>query len=188
MWAVEHWGVQPDILLTAKGIASGMTLGALIARAELLEHWGPGAHGSTYGGNPVACAAALATIDLLEDGLVDNARERGEQALRLLRPLLETTPGFVKDVRGKGLMIAVEFRTADDAEAVQWAAFQKGLLVLECGKSSIRMSPPLTVTSEELVTGIGLFLDSVREVHANEAGVIADAKAHGALTGVEASG
>lgn len=188
MWAVEHWGVQPDILLTAKGIASGMTLGALIARAELLEHWGPGAHGSTYGGNPVACAAALATIDLLEDGLVDNARERGEQALRLLRPLLETNPGFVKDVRGKGLMIAVEFRTADDAEAVQWAAFQKGLLVLECGKSSIRMSPPLTVTSEELVTGIGLFLDSVREVHANEAGVIADAKAHGALTGVEASG
>ena len=73
MWAVEHWGVEPDILLTAKGIASGMPLGALIARAELLETWGPGAHGSTYGGNPVACAAALATIDLLEGGLVDNA-------------------------------------------------------------------------------------------------------------------
>ena len=74
MWAIEHWGVEPDILLTAKGIASGMPLGAMIARAELLETWGPGAHGSTYGGNPVACAAALATIELLEGGLVDNAR------------------------------------------------------------------------------------------------------------------
>ena len=74
MWAVEHWGVEPDILLTAKGIASGMPLGAMVARAELLEAWGPGAHGSTYGGNPVACAAALATIELLEGGLVDNAR------------------------------------------------------------------------------------------------------------------
>ena len=73
MWAVEHWGVEPDILLTAKGIASGMPLGAMIARAELLETWGPGAHGSTYGGNPVACAAALATIELLEGGLIDNA-------------------------------------------------------------------------------------------------------------------
>ena len=74
MWAVDHWGVKPDILLTAKGIASGMTLGALVAKASILEAWGPGAHGSTYGGNPVSCAAALATIDLLEGGLVDNAR------------------------------------------------------------------------------------------------------------------
>ena len=75
MWAVEHWGVEPDILLTAKGIASGMPLGAMVARAELLEAWGPGAHGSTYGGNPVACAAALATIELLEGGLVENAAD-----------------------------------------------------------------------------------------------------------------
>ena len=80
MWAVDHWGVEPDILLTAKGIASGMTLGAMVARADLLETWGPGAHGSTYGGNPVACAAALATIELLEGGLVANAATRGEQA------------------------------------------------------------------------------------------------------------
>ena len=85
MWAIEHEGVEPDILLTAKGIASGMPLGAMIARAELLEAWGPGAHGSTYGGNPVACAAALATIDLLEDGLIDNAAVRGEQAMAGLR-------------------------------------------------------------------------------------------------------
>ena len=82
MWAAEHWGVKPDIVLTAKGIASGMPLGALIARADLLETWGPGAHGSTYGGNPVACAAALATIDLLEGGLIENARARGEEAFK----------------------------------------------------------------------------------------------------------
>jgi len=188
MWAVDHWDVKPDIVISAKGIASGMTLGAMIARADLMEHWGPGAHGSTYGGNPVACAAALATLDLLEDGLVDNARERGEQALRMLRPLLELHPGFVRDVRGKGLMLAVEFDTADDAEAVQWAAFQRGLLVLECGKSSIRMSPPLTVTSGELVTGIGLFTDAIRQVAGNADVVIEEAAAHGALTGVEAAG
>jgi len=188
MWAVDHWDVKPDILISAKGIASGMTLGAMIARADLMEHWGPGAHGSTYGGNPVACAAALATLDLLEDGLVDDARERGEQALRMLRPLLELHPGFVRDVRGKGLMLAVEFDTADDAEAVQWAAFQRGLLVLECGKSSIRMSPPLTVTSGELVTGIGLFTDAIRQVAGNADVVIEEAAAHGALTGVEAAG
>ena len=87
MWAVEHWRVEPDILLTAKGIGSGMPIGGLIARAELLEKWGPGAHGSTYGGNPVACAAALATIDLLEGGLVDNAAARGSQAMSGLAPL-----------------------------------------------------------------------------------------------------
>ena len=92
MWAVQHWGVEPDILLTAKGIASGMTLGAMVARAELLEAWGPGAHGSTYGGNPVACAAALATIELLEGGLVENAAERGEQAFAGLAQLQRRFP------------------------------------------------------------------------------------------------
>ena len=95
MWAVEHWGVEPDILLTAKGIASGMPLGAMVARADLLETWGPGAHGSTYGGNPVACAAALATIDLLEGGLIANAASRGEQALAGLRPLVDRFDGLV---------------------------------------------------------------------------------------------
>ena len=85
MWAIEHWGVEPDILLAAKGIASGMPISAMVARAEIMEHWGVGAHGSTYGGNPVACAAALATIELLEGGLIDNAAARGEQAMAGLR-------------------------------------------------------------------------------------------------------
>ncbi|HEY0442613.1 MAG TPA: aminotransferase class III-fold pyridoxal phosphate-dependent enzyme [Candidatus Limnocylindrales bacterium] len=188
MWAVDHWGVKPDILLTAKGIASGMPLGALVARAELLERWGPGAHGSTYGGNPVACAAALATIELLESGLVDNARRRGDQAVAGLEPLLIRYPGLVTDVRGKGLMIGIEFDTADHAEEVQWAAFQRGLLVLECGKSSVRMSPALTVTETEMETALRLFAAAVADVAAAPREVYAEAVAAGAITGVEAGG
>jgi len=188
MWAVEHWGVQPDILLTAKGIASGMPLGALVARAELLEAWGPGAHGSTYGGNPIACAAALATIELLEEGLIANARIRGDEALAALRPLVEQHQGLVRDVRGKGLMIGVEFETANDAEAVQWACFQRGLLVLECGRSGVRMSPPLTISAEELRTGLRLFAEAVEEVATSERQVLHAAAAAGALGEVEAGG
>jgi len=171
MWAVEHWGVEPDILLTAKGIASGMTLGAMVARAELLETWGRGAHGSTYGGNPIACAAALATIELLEGGLVDNAAARGDQALAELARLRERFPALVCDVRGKGLMLGIEFDTAEHAEEVQWEAFQLGLLVLECGKSSIRMSPALTVTEAEMTTGLHLFTEAVAAVAGREGGV-----------------
>ena len=115
--------------------------------------WGPGAHGSTYGGNPVACAAALATIDLLEGGLTANAAARGEQAQAGLRPLIGRFDGLVTDVRGLGLMIGVEFDTAEHAEEVQWACFERGLLVLECGRSSVRMSPPLTVSEAEMTIG-----------------------------------
>jgi 4-aminobutyrate aminotransferase len=164
MWAVDHWGVEPDILLTAKGIASGMPLGALIAKAELLETWGPGAHGSTYGGNPVACAAALATIELLEGGLVDNAAARGDQATDGLRPLVDRFDGLVRDIRGKGLMIGVEFDTAEHAEEVQWACFERGLLVLECGKTSVRMSPALTVSEDEMTTALRIFGEAVEDV------------------------
>ena len=164
MWAIEHWGVQPDILLTAKGIASGMPLGGLIARAELLEAWGPGAHGSTYGGNPVACAAALATIELLEGGLIDNATARGDQAFDGLRRLLTSHPALVRDVRGKGLMIGIEFDTGEHAEAVQTACFERGLLVLECGKSSVRMSPALTVSEDEMATALRIFGEAVAAV------------------------
>ena len=111
MWAAEQWDVKPDVVLTAKGIASGMPLAALIARADLLESWGPGAHGSTYGGNPVACAAALATIDLLEGGLVENARVRGRAGVRRARSAQGRFAGLVTDVRGRGLMIGIEFDT-----------------------------------------------------------------------------
>jgi 4-aminobutyrate aminotransferase len=188
MWAVEQWGVLPDILLSAKGIASGMPLGALIARADLLESWGPGAHGSTYGGNPVACAAALATIDLLEGGLVANARERGAQAFAGLAQLAARFPGLVTDVRGRGLMIGIEFDTAEHAEEVQWAAFQRGLLVLECGKSSVRMSPALTVSAAEMDTALDLFAASVADVAGEHGEVLQAARAAHAITGVEAAG
>ena len=188
MWAVEHWGVTPDILLTAKGIASGMPLGGLVARAELLEAWGPGAHGSTFGGNPVACAAALATIELLEGGLVANAAARGDQAQAGLRPLLTQHPGLVRDVRGRGLMIGIEFDTAEHAEEVQWACFQRGLLVLECGASSVRLSPPLTVSEAEVATALAIFGKAVDEVATRGLEVLEEAAEAGAVHPVEAAG
>ena len=188
MWAVEHWGVEPDILLTAKGIASGMPLSGMVARADLLESWGVGAHGSTYGGNPVACAAALATIDLLDGGLVANAATRGEQALAGLRPLAERFDGLITDVRGIGLMLGVEFDTAEHAEEVQWACFERGLLVLECGRSSVRMSPALTVSEGEMATALRIFGEAVAYVAGHGPEVLAEAEAAGAAHGVEAAG
>jgi 4-aminobutyrate aminotransferase len=188
MWAVEHWSVEPDILLTAKGIASGMPLGALIARAEILESWGIGAHGSTYGGNPVACAAALATIELLEGGLTTNAAARGEQAMAGLRPLVGRFDGLVRDVRGKGLMLGIEFDTPEHAEEVQWACFQRGLLVLECGKSSVRMSPALTVSEAEVDTALRIFGEAIASVAGEHGEVLAAATAAGAINEVEAAG
>jgi 4-aminobutyrate aminotransferase len=164
MWAVEHWGVQPDILLTAKGIASGMPLGGMVARADLMEAWSAGAHGSTYGGNPVACAAALATLDLLENGLVANAAARGEQALAGLRPLQVRYDGLITDVRGRGLMIGIEFDTAEHAGAITQTCFQRGLLLLESGVSSVRMSPALTVSDDEMATALRIFAEAVGSV------------------------
>jgi len=190
IWAVEQWGVKPDILLTAKGIASGMPLGAMVARADLLEAWGPGAHGSTYGGNPVACAAALATIDLLEGGLIANARVRGDQAMAGLRPLLDRFPALVRDVRGRGLMLGIEFDTPEHAEEVQWAAFQRGLLVLECGKSSVRMAPALVVSEGEMATALRIFSESVAAIagEGSDQPILRAAEAAHAITGVEAAG
>ena len=141
-----------------------MPLGAMVARAELLEAWGPAHHGSTYGGNPVACAAALATIDLLEGGLVENAAERGEQAFAGLGRCSAAFRTLITDVRGKGLMIGIEFDTGEHAEEVQWEAFQRGLLVLECGRRSVRMSPALTVSPAEMATALRIFAESVAPV------------------------
>jgi len=163
MWAIEHWGVEPDILLTAKGIGSGMPVGAMVARAEIMS-WGPGAHGSTYGGNPIALAALLETIRLLEGGLIANAAARGNQVQDGLRPLVNRFPGIVKDVRGKGLMIGIQFDSGDTAEAVQGQAFDRGLLVLEAGEDCVRMSPPLVVTESEADTAIRIFTESVAHV------------------------
>jgi 4-aminobutyrate aminotransferase len=174
MWAIEHWDVNPDILLTAKGIASGMPLGAMVARADLMT-WGPGHHGSTFGGNPVSIAAALETIKLLEEGLIDNAAQRGQQALDGLRRELDGH-GAVRDVRGKGLMIGVQLESGEFAEAVQWQAFQRGLLVLEAGEDAVRLSPPLVVSAAEVDTAVRLLGESVVDVGRDPERALHDAR------------
>jgi 4-aminobutyrate aminotransferase len=147
-WAMQHAEVEPDIVTSAKGIASGMPIGAFIAR-ESVWTWPPGAHGSTFAGNPVCAAAGLATLQLLDDGLIENAARMGA----LLRTGLERVAAEgagVRDVRGLGLMLAVEFESHDAANAVQAAAFERGLLVLECGEAALRLSPPLVVDAEAI--------------------------------------
>jgi 4-aminobutyrate aminotransferase len=166
MWSIENWGVEPDIIATAKGIASGMPLSAFIARESLMTQWGPGAHGTTYGGNPVACAASLETIKLLEGGLMANAKARGDQLLAGLRQIQARFPKVIKDVRGIGLMIGVEFDSHEHAAAAEWASFQRGVLVLEAGHTVVRMSPPLVLTAEEAAIGLKLFGEAVAEVAA----------------------
>jgi 4-aminobutyrate aminotransferase len=171
--------VEPDILCTAKGIASGMPVSAAIAKADLMK-WHAGHHGSTFGGNPVSCAAALATIELLEDGLMDNAAARGEQAMAGLRTLMAKYPELIKDVRGKGLMIGIQFDSTETAEAVQWAAFKRGLLVLEAGEDVVRMSPPLVVNADEVDTAVWLFGEAVSAVAADPAKTIGESHRWGA--------
>jgi len=165
MWAIEHAEVEPDIVISAKGIASGLPLGAFMARAGLMETWSAGAHGSTYGGSPVPCAAGLATLEVIKsDKLLANAAEQGEFLLSGLRDLQQKYPGRITDVRGIGLMIGVEFRTAGEAEAVQRQAFERGLLVLECGERSIRISPPLVVSRAQADAGLRLLGDAIDAV------------------------
>jgi 4-aminobutyrate aminotransferase len=188
MWAIEHWNVEPDIVLIAKGIASGMPLAAMVTRAEIMESWSIGAHGSTYGGNPVACAAALATIELLEGGLVENARERGLQAMTGLEAIQAKHPEVVRDVRGRGLMIGIEFDSPQRAEEVQFAAFERGLLVLECGRQTVRMCPPLVVTADEMATALRIFGEAVEAVTKRPAEIADQAIAADALHEGEVAG
>ena len=166
MWAIQNWDVEPDIVATAKGIASGMPLGAFIARDSLMTKWGPGAHGTTYGGNPLACAASLETIKLLEGGLMANAKARGDEMLAGLRTLQARFPSVIRDVRGIGLMIGVEFDSHERAAAVEWCSFQRGALVLEAGHTVVRISPPLVITAEEAALGLKLFGEAVAEAAA----------------------
>ena len=161
-WALQHHDVEPDIVTTAKGIASGMPIGAFIAR-ESVWTWPPGAHGSTFAGNPVCAAAGLATLDLLEGGLIANAAHAGERLRAGLERVAADCPA-VRDVRGVGLMVGVEFTTHEEANAVERAAFERGLLVLECGASTLRLCPPLVVDDALLDVGIDLFADSLTAV------------------------
>lgn len=173
MFAVEHWGVQPDIVTTAKGLASGMPIGTVTARKSLMEQWALGAHGNTYGGNPICCAAALATIELIESEYKDNAAVMGDYLLGKMRNLAARYP-IIGDVRGKGLMIGMEFvknrETKEPAkklvEQVIHEAFRNGLLLLSCGISTIRLMPPLMVNQE--------LADEAAEILDHSIGVVAE--------------
>ena len=168
-FASEHFGLEPDIVAVAKGIASGMPLGALVAREELMQ-WRSGGHGSTFGGNPVSVAAALATLELLEGGLVANAAAVGGHLMGLLRSRLSAR--VVGDVRGLGLMIGVEIvrdresraPAPDLREAILEEAFRRGLLLLGCGKSTIRLAPPLVIDREDAEIAAAILDESIRAV------------------------
>lgn len=170
MFACEHWGIEPDILCVAKGIASGMPLGAMIARSEI-STWTRGTHGTTFGGNPVACAAALATLGLIEDGLVNHAAEVGSFLKERLAKLQSSHP-VISDVRGLGLMIGVEFARPDAGRApdaqlrdqVMRNCFDRGLLLLSCGESTLRFCPPLIVRREEAEAAVAIFEAAIREI------------------------
>jgi 4-aminobutyrate aminotransferase len=187
LFAVEHWGVTPDILCLAKGIASGMPLGAMVAREDVMS-WPSGAHASTFGGNPVACAAALATLDLLEESLIANAQRQGTLLLEQLRSLA-SRHAAIGDVRGLGLMVGVELvkpthphgnselphlapspPLADPQcqHSVIQRSFHKGLLLLGCGTSTVRFCPPLVIQAEQVTTAVQLFAESLEEYSSPE--------------------
>ena len=170
MFAIEHWGVVPDIICLAKGIASGLPLGAIIARADLMD-WGPGSHASTFGGNPISCVAALTTIELLEESLMKNAREVGGYLVSRLNQLKEKH-ALIGDVRGLGLMVGAELvkdreskePATAERDAVVQACFRHGLLMLGCGSSTLRFCPPLVVTREEVDTAVGIIDEVLQSI------------------------
>jgi 4-aminobutyrate aminotransferase len=175
-WAIEHWGVEPDIVCIAKGIASGMPLGAMVARKSVMD-WPAGAHGNTYGGNPISCAAALATIKLIESGMMGNAAAMGEHIMDALAEILPRHPS-IGHIRGKGLMVGVEFVENRDSrqparglrDRLVHIAFEHGLLLLGCGQSVVRIAPPLNVSRDLVDEGLAVFEKALTEAE-NEAGL-----------------
>jgi 4-aminobutyrate aminotransferase len=171
MFAIEHWGVRPDIVTSAKGLGSGLPIGAVIARRSIMEQWKRGAHGNTYGGNPLSCAAALATLDLVQGQYMANAERTGTHFMQRLRALAS---GFrcIGDVRGKGLMIGMELIEGDAdrtparalVEALVTRAYHNGLILLSCGVSTLRFMPPLCVTEAEIDEAVDILRASLDEV------------------------
>jgi 4-aminobutyrate aminotransferase len=181
-WAIEHSGVQPDIVCMAKGIASGMPLGICMTKAEIMD-WVPGSHASTFGGNPIAIASALATMDILEREGIANAAEVGGKMLDRLKGWTKTH-ALVGEVRGRGLMIGIELvldkETREPAAAlrnrVESLCFEKGLLILGCGETSLRLCPPLIVNEEEATVALDILeeaLTQVEEEHARASEAVA---------------
>lgn len=176
-WAIEHSGVQPDMVCIAKGIASGMPLGICMTRAEIMD-WVPGSHASTFGGNPISIAAALATMDIIEREGISNAARVGEQMLKRLHGWKEAHP-LVGDVRGRGLMIGIELvkdkATREPVNAlrnrVETLAFERGLMILGCGETSIRLCPPLIVNDHEATVALDILEDALTQVETEHAHV-----------------
>lgn len=172
MFAIEHSGVEPDIVAIAKGVASGLPLGISLAKSDLMT-WTPGAHASTFGGNPLACAAALETIRLLKGQLMKNAEVVGARLKDGLLALAERHP-LIGDVRGRGLMVGVELvrdratkeRATEERGQVVDAAFKRGLLILGAGRNAIRFCPPLVLTADEADTAVRIFDEALSEVEA----------------------
>jgi 4-aminobutyrate aminotransferase len=174
-WAIEHSGVEPDIVCMAKGIASGMPLGVCMSRADIMN-WVPGSHASTFGGNPISIAAAIATIDILEREGISNAARVGGKMLERLHGWKSTHP-MVGDVRGRGLMIGVELvrdKTSREPvnalrNRVETLAFERGLMILGCGETSIRLCPPLTVSEHEATVALDILEDALTQVEKEHA-------------------
>jgi len=164
MWACEHDDVEPDIMCIGKGLASGLPLAGIIAKSDLMD-WEPGGHGSTFGGNPVACAAASATIALVESSLAENAAKVGSHLLSALAELQAEQP-LIEQVRGRGLMIGIDMPDHDTADALQEALFRRGLLTLTCGERSVRFAPPLVVTIEQADVAIDILRDALMTMSA----------------------
>lgn len=170
-FAVDHFSIEADILIVAKGLASGLPLSGVFSRLEIMERWEPGSHGGTYGGNAVASAAAVATIQTIrEEGLLENTQERGTQLFSGLRHLQEVYPGL-GDVRGLGLMIGAEFRTPDRkpdkdvAKAVVHSCLDDGLILITCGSwdNTVRWIPPLTVDEKQINHALDIFSKALEE-------------------------
>ena len=170
MFACEHSGVAPDIMTLAKGLGSGLPIGAVVAKKSLMSQWKRGAHGNTYGGNPLACAAANATLDLVRGGLVDNAASVGAHFMARLKELARDYP-CIGEVRGKGLMIGMELIEGDEARTparslcddVITRAFHNGLLLLSCGASTVRFMPPLNVSVAEVDEAMEIIRTSLHQ-------------------------
>src|SRR6184192_3222790 len=186
MWAIQHSGVEPDIITSAKGIASGMPLGVTIAKADIMD-WVPGSHASTFGGNPVCIAAALATLDVIErEGLLQNATEVGNHMLKRMADWPKKH-ALVGDVRGRGLMIGVEIvkdkRTKQyggaERDRIVELAFERGVLFLGCGPSTVRIAPPLIVTKDEADVAIDV-LDECITIVEEQSGKSSSGKPQGA--------
>jgi len=175
-WAIQHSGVEPDIVCMAKGIASGMPLGVCMSKAEVMD-WVPGSHASTFGGNPVSLAAALATVEILEREAIGNAAKVGAKILDRLNGW-KKTHALVGDVRGRGLMIGIELvknketrePAAELRNRVEEVAFEKGLIILGCGETSIRLCPPLIVSEEEATVALDILEDALTQVEKEFAG------------------